>query len=209
MVPRSAFRPRCRLTFSAPVARPVCAAVSVSDRDLGRDGLITRHVFPTKPPSVEYRLAPLGQSLLEPMASLVDCADRCHGDIHAARARFEGRPGDAPRQAFPARSKVPLHSTNRQGWTTRTGTLFTSFRVRFLRNRWQSSRINPARFRRSTRASAAMPNRAARPATAVPAPTRSPPAASGPRSCDRRTRRCRTARSRSRAATTPETTRTR
>ncbi len=32
-------------------------------RDLERDGLITRHVFPTKPPSVEYRLAPLGQSL--------------------------------------------------------------------------------------------------------------------------------------------------
>jgi len=41
-------------------------------RDLERDGLITRHVYATKPPSVEYRLAPLGQSLLEPMASLVD-----------------------------------------------------------------------------------------------------------------------------------------
>ena len=41
-------------------------------RDLERDGLITRHVFPTKPPSVEYRLAPLGQSLLEPMANLID-----------------------------------------------------------------------------------------------------------------------------------------
>src|SRR5277367_4900717 len=40
-------------------------------RDLERDGLITRHVFPTKPPSVEYRLAPLGQSLLEPMANLI------------------------------------------------------------------------------------------------------------------------------------------
>ena len=45
-------------------------------RDLERDGLITRHVFPTKPPSVEYRLAPLGQSLLEPMANLIDWADR-------------------------------------------------------------------------------------------------------------------------------------
>ena len=45
-------------------------------RDLERDGLITRHVFPTKPPSVEYCLSPLGQSLLDPMASLVDWADR-------------------------------------------------------------------------------------------------------------------------------------
>jgi DNA-binding HxlR family transcriptional regulator len=63
-------------------------------RDLERDGLITRHVFPTKPPSVEYRLAPLGQSLLEPMASLVDWADRRYADIHAARVRFDGAPGD-------------------------------------------------------------------------------------------------------------------
>ena len=30
-------------------------------RDLERDGLITRHVFATKPPTVEYRLAPLGK----------------------------------------------------------------------------------------------------------------------------------------------------
>ena len=50
-------------------------------RDLERDGLITRHVFPTKPPSVEYCLSPLGQSLLDPMASssigptVVHCRD--------------------------------------------------------------------------------------------------------------------------------------
>lgn len=84
-------------------------------RDLERDGLITRHVFPTKPPGVEYRLSPLGQSLLEPMAGLIDWADRCYGDIHAARARFDGRPGDTQRQSFPIRSKVQLDSTNRQG----------------------------------------------------------------------------------------------
>ncbi|MEJ1976345.1 MAG: helix-turn-helix domain-containing protein [Acetobacteraceae bacterium] len=32
-------------------------------RGLERDGLVTRHVFPTKPPSVEYRLSPLGRSV--------------------------------------------------------------------------------------------------------------------------------------------------
>jgi DNA-binding HxlR family transcriptional regulator len=68
-------------------------------RDLERDGLLSRHVFPTKPPSVEYRLTPLGQSLLEPMASLVDWADRRYSDIHIARARFDGVP-----QAEPASS---------------------------------------------------------------------------------------------------------
>jgi DNA-binding HxlR family transcriptional regulator len=66
-------------------------------RDLERDGLITRHVFPTKPPSVEYGLSPLGQSLLDPMASLIDWADRRYPDIHAARVRFDGAAGDAPR----------------------------------------------------------------------------------------------------------------
>ena len=62
-------------------------------RDLERDGLITRHVFATKPPSVEYRLSPLGHSLLEPMASLVDWADTRYTDIHDARARFDSAPG--------------------------------------------------------------------------------------------------------------------
>jgi DNA-binding HxlR family transcriptional regulator len=66
-------------------------------RDLERDGLITRHVFPTRPPTVEYRLAPLGQSLLDPMAALIDWADRRYSDIHAARVRFDGAPGDVPR----------------------------------------------------------------------------------------------------------------
>ncbi|MCK1341444.1 helix-turn-helix transcriptional regulator [Bradyrhizobium sp. 38] len=66
-------------------------------RDLERDGLVTRNVFPTKPPSVEYYLSPLGQSLLEPMASLIDWADRRYSDIHAARVRFDGAPCDVPR----------------------------------------------------------------------------------------------------------------
>ena len=66
-------------------------------RDLERDGLISRHVFATKPPSVEYRLAPLGQSLLEPMANLIDWADRSYADIHAGRARFDAASGDVRR----------------------------------------------------------------------------------------------------------------
>jgi DNA-binding HxlR family transcriptional regulator len=61
-------------------------------RDLERNGLITLHVFPTKPPSVEYRLTPLGHSLLDPMAGLIDWADRRYSDIHAARVRFASGP---------------------------------------------------------------------------------------------------------------------
>jgi DNA-binding HxlR family transcriptional regulator len=54
-------------------------------------------VFPTKPPSVEYRLAPLGQALPEPMANLIEWADRRHSDIRAARVRFDCPSGDVPR----------------------------------------------------------------------------------------------------------------
>ncbi len=58
-------------------------------RVLERDGLATRHVFPTKPPSVEYRLSALGASVLDPLAGLVGWAERNHGLIREARARFD------------------------------------------------------------------------------------------------------------------------
>jgi DNA-binding HxlR family transcriptional regulator len=59
-------------------------------RALERDGLVTRHVFPTKPPSVEYRLSPLGTSLLQPLAELIGWAERHHDAIQHTRARFDG-----------------------------------------------------------------------------------------------------------------------
>lgn len=61
-------------------------------RDLERDGMITRHVFPTKPPSVEYRLSPLGASVLPPLAGLVEWAESSHAAIQRARLRFDAAP---------------------------------------------------------------------------------------------------------------------
>lgn len=61
-------------------------------RDLERDGLATRHVFATKPPRVEYRLSPLGQSVLEPLAILVRWAEDNYSSIHTARTQFDGVP---------------------------------------------------------------------------------------------------------------------
>jgi len=57
-------------------------------RNLQRDGLISRTVFPTTPPSVEYRLTDIGQSLLEPMRSLVTWAEFHQSVIEAARIQF-------------------------------------------------------------------------------------------------------------------------
>ncbi len=58
-------------------------------RQLERDGMITRHVFPTKPPSVEYRLSETGESMLEPLGGLIGWAEQNFPKIREARARFD------------------------------------------------------------------------------------------------------------------------
>ena len=58
-------------------------------RELERDGLIERTVYPTKPPSVEYRLSDLGESLLVPLAKLIAWAEDSHETIANARARYD------------------------------------------------------------------------------------------------------------------------
>jgi DNA-binding HxlR family transcriptional regulator len=58
-------------------------------RSLERDGMISRHVFATKPPSVEYRLTELGDSLLESMSALVEWTERSHPVVLRARMRFD------------------------------------------------------------------------------------------------------------------------
>lgn len=58
-------------------------------RDLERDGLVTRRVFPTKPPSVEYSLSPLGRSAMGPLAALVAWAEGSHPAIRRARESFD------------------------------------------------------------------------------------------------------------------------
>ncbi len=65
-------------------------------RDLQRDGLVSRHVFDTKPPSVEYRLTGLGQSLIVPFGYLIDWANQSIPTIKAARATFDGATAGSP-----------------------------------------------------------------------------------------------------------------
>lgn len=57
-------------------------------RDLERDGLAAREVFPTNPPSVEYRLTELGESLLDPLSALVVWAEQSLPRIERAREGF-------------------------------------------------------------------------------------------------------------------------
>ena len=60
-------------------------------RGLERDGLVTRTIFPTIPPRVDYELTALGRSLLEPVTALSDWALKNMVRIEAARAKFDGR----------------------------------------------------------------------------------------------------------------------
>jgi DNA-binding HxlR family transcriptional regulator len=60
-------------------------------RDLERDGYVSRTVHPTKPPSVEYALTGLGQSLAGPLGDLAQWSTERQADIQAARAAFDAR----------------------------------------------------------------------------------------------------------------------
>ena len=62
-------------------------------RELERDGLATRHVFPTKPPKVEYRLSALGCSVLAPLEGLVEWAEANYAAIREARTAFDADGG--------------------------------------------------------------------------------------------------------------------
>lgn len=59
-------------------------------RNLERDGLVTRTVFATIPPRVDYELTTLGRSLLVPVNALADWALKNAPKIEVARAKFDG-----------------------------------------------------------------------------------------------------------------------
>jgi DNA-binding HxlR family transcriptional regulator len=63
-------------------------------RGLERDGLVTRTVFPTVPPRVDYELTALGRSLLVPVSSLGGWARQHRAAIEKARRQFDGADTD-------------------------------------------------------------------------------------------------------------------
>lgn len=60
-------------------------------RGLERDGLVTRTVFPTIPPRVDYELTELGRSLRGPVENLGSWAFENLPQILSARAKFDGK----------------------------------------------------------------------------------------------------------------------
>ncbi|MDH6459927.1 DNA-binding HxlR family transcriptional regulator [Micromonospora sp. A200] len=58
-------------------------------RNLERDGLLHRRVYPTVPPKVEYTATPMALELYESLVALTDWAERHRGAISEARAAYD------------------------------------------------------------------------------------------------------------------------
>jgi DNA-binding HxlR family transcriptional regulator len=62
-------------------------------RQLERDGLVARTVYPSVPVRVEYELTALGGTLLGPLETLAQWAESHRGAILASRAAYDAAPG--------------------------------------------------------------------------------------------------------------------
>ena len=69
-------------------------------RNLERDGLVTRTLYPTIPPRVEYALTDLGRSLRGPVNALGQWVVGNLTEIEQARASFDARDPDEMRPSW-------------------------------------------------------------------------------------------------------------
>ena len=84
-------------------------------RELERDGLVTRTVYPTIPPRVEYQLTKLGRTLREPLIAVADWVRKHQPAMIEARKIFDAagiaKPSHRrePRRgpAYLPRSRIP------------------------------------------------------------------------------------------------------
>ena len=60
-------------------------------RNLERDGLVTRTLYPEVPPRVEYELTPLGETLCGPIAAIVHWSEAHIGEVTAAQELYDSR----------------------------------------------------------------------------------------------------------------------
>src|SRR5256714_13871497 len=61
-------------------------------RQLERDGLVDREVYPVVPPRVEYSLTPLGRTLLPPLLGVAEWAREHRKDIERAWVEYDAQP---------------------------------------------------------------------------------------------------------------------
>lgn len=64
--------------------------LSLTLKELQRDGLVNRTQYPTIPPKVEYKLTEMGESFREPVTALGNWALQHRENIDAARQAYDG-----------------------------------------------------------------------------------------------------------------------
>jgi DNA-binding HxlR family transcriptional regulator len=65
--------------------------LSTTLKNLERDGLVIRELFPEVPPRVEYEITRLGQSLLRPTQGLFDWAKENWEQVREAQSKYDVR----------------------------------------------------------------------------------------------------------------------
>ena len=65
--------------------------LSLTLKNLERDGLVIRELFPEVPPRVEYAITDLGKSLLRPTQGLVDWAKANWEQVRETQSKFDAR----------------------------------------------------------------------------------------------------------------------
>lgn len=70
--------------------------LTVTLRQLERDGLVERTVHPVVPPRVEYELTALGSTLHATIQSLVTWTEHHQAEVAAARAAYDARETSSP-----------------------------------------------------------------------------------------------------------------
>lgn len=80
--------------------------LTVTLRQLERDGLVKRTVHPVVPPKVEYELTPLGRTLHTTIRSLVTWTETHQSEIATARAAYDAREQTQAETEAEARARV-------------------------------------------------------------------------------------------------------
>ncbi|ADO68241.1 winged helix-turn-helix transcriptional regulator [Stigmatella aurantiaca] len=70
-------------------------------RQMERDGLVTRRVYPVVPPRVDYKLTPLGESLGEAVCAMWLWVEKHFEEVVRARQAFALQTASAPGPSIP------------------------------------------------------------------------------------------------------------
>lgn len=67
--------------------------LTVTVRQLQREGYLLRTAYPEVPPRVEYQLSALGEDVVKPLCNLILWSEKHHAGIKSARKTFDEQEG--------------------------------------------------------------------------------------------------------------------